>query len=212
MTMAGRRTRRVKRAFWLGLLISVAVHLIILLLVIRSMSPPDTTPRTPDLLVGLLPIPSVLNPAEPRPAPVAVRPRARPQRPPQTGSPPTPGAPAASSTPAAATLSNPAAQPLDILAGQVRQALRASVGCANPDSAHLSDEERAACRRSVREANRDTPAYDVIPADPAKAADFERETRKAEAMRRFMEGSMPAAPHMGGALPPTPCEGPSCSH
>ena len=103
----------------------------------------------------------------------------------------------------------PSATPFVDLPESLRRALRASVGCDSPDAARLSPREREACRQHRSVIGRGGPTYAVEPADPVKAAAFDRAAADIERHRRDREGPVPNPPCVAVWCPP--CKGASCA-
>jgi hypothetical protein len=101
-----------------------------------------------------------------------------------------------------------APSPPSDLTDAVRRALRSSVGCDSPDAARLSPEEREACRKRLSALGRGAPVYAVEPADPIKAAAFDRAAAANARNHRYMQGPQPNPPCVAVWCPP--CKGASC--
>jgi len=89
--------------------------------------------------------------------------------------------------------SPPAQDPADGSQRAARAALLQSVGesvrCADPDAYDMDAIARERCQRAAAQLARDGPVYAVLPADPVKAAAFERAARANEAWRQYTAGS-----------------------
>jgi hypothetical protein len=96
-----------------------------------------------------------------------------------------PPSPATSPSPAGDTAANAQLAARAALA----QALGASVRCAHPDAFKMDGAERERCQRAASQLARGGPAYAALPADPAKAAAFERAARLNEAWRQYQGSS-----------------------
>lgn len=204
--MAMRSTRRdgATGPIGIGLAVSVAIHIAVLTFLALGMRWPPPGPESRAVEVSLV------RPPAPKLHPRGSRPKAagQPVHEPAT----VPTSPAVSNLPfaraqATDSTGRPApmsTDPFDAL----RHALRASVGCDSPDAARLSREEREACRRRISAMGRDAPTYAVEPADPAKAAAFDREAAANQRHRRDREGPQPIPPCVAVWCPP--CKGSSC--
>jgi len=157
---------------------SAIIHMAILVLVFSSTDTRRPAPEPPPMVISLLPRLSA------RQASVDMTPRSR-KRSSKT-------APAATAPQIIATPSLPAdtaqahADDSRLLAqAGLQRALGESVRCADPDSFKLDAVLRARCQREASEVARGGPIYDVVPADPTKAAAFARAARVDEAWRNY---------------------------
>jgi hypothetical protein len=180
------------RPLGVALAASLGLHLVVAALFLTSLKPPPTPPEPAPLQVMLLPNLPWLAPTKPSPP-------ARPVSAPRSAkaaatSSQTPGAPTKTTSTPAPEAAEPA---LGALAAGVRAALRTSIGCSDPVAEDLNEDERTACRRRRAAIGHDAPTYAVEPADPVKAAEFDREAQKSETLRREMEGPMPDPPCVG---------------
>ena len=185
-----------------GLAASVVVHIAILAFLALGMRWPPPGPDAEAIEVSL--VRSLAPEVGPR--------KSRPS----TAHPPAHEPSTAANSPAVATLpfarpqaTGPAERqaPADQF-DTLRRALRASVGCDSPDAARLSPQEREACRRRMSAIGREAPSYAVEPADPVKAAAFDRAAAANQRRRREREGPQTDWPCVGLWCPP--CKGASC--
>ena len=185
-----------------GLAASALVHVAVVAFLAFGMRQPPTAPESPTVEISLLNLPAPK--ARPRRAtPGPVSPPTQPQVPPPTLAP----VPNLGRAPnAVGALIGPT--PSQDLPDDVRRALRASVGCDSADAARLSPQERDACRKRLAAMGRDAPTYAVEPADPVKAAAFDRAAATAARHRHEREGPQTNWPCVGAWCPP--CQGASC--
>jgi len=184
------------RPLGVALAASLGLHLVVAALILASMRTAPTPPEPAPLQVMLLPNLPWLAPTKPSPPvpPVSAPPTALRSAKAAATSSQTPGAPTKTTSTPAPEAAEPA---LGALAAGVRAALRTSIGCSDPVAEDLNEDERTACRRRRAAIGRDAPTYAVEPADPVKAAEFDRAARESETLRREMEGPMPDPPCVG---------------
>jgi hypothetical protein len=182
----------------LGLSASIAAHIAVLTILALGMNRVTPAVEAPIIEVTLAPRPVAR--LHSRPAP----------RTPGRGTPANSTSaseiPSIHSPPVNPTTTPPA--PSVDLTDAVRRALRSSVGCDSPGAARLSPEEREACRQRRSAMGRGAPTYAVEPADPIKAAAFDRAAAANERNHRYMQGPQPNPPCVAVWCPP--CKGASC--
>lgn len=156
-------------------LVSAAIHAVLLALLLIGV--PWTPPAAP-------PAPTIEVTLERPSPPLAAAPRASRKVQPRSPRVARPQAPVVTAQPAPAPAVAVRTPPPGISASEagdlanIRRALRASAGCANPDAADLSPAERAACRKQLHAFVGEVPALSGVPAE--KRARFDQAIRCAE--------------------------------
>ena len=185
----------------IGLAVSVAIHVAVMIFLAAGMHWPPPGLESRAVEVNLVRAPAL----KPRPRGSKAKTTGQPTREAVLAEPP-----AAPSLPFARPHATDSAErpPLGEPSDGLRRALRASVGCDSPDALRLSPQERDACRKRVAAMGHDAPTYAVEPADPVKAAAFDREAAANARHRREREGPQTNWPCVGAWCPP--CQGASC--
>lgn len=158
---------------------SAVLHLVVLGALALSIGPFPPLPVSHAIEVSLWSPPAPPRAAKPGPRePRAAIREARAAPPPEAWAPPPIALPGSDSVHATDDL---------------RDLLRASIGCEHAAAFNLTPEELDRCRRRARRLGDGDQIYAVRPADPRKLADFEAAARRNEAERRAREGPMGTA-------------------
>jgi hypothetical protein len=184
---------------------SAAVHLVVLTVVLLTIDTRQPDRGSPTIIVSLTP--AIAPPERPK----TVRPRSDARR--RATAPLKPPATAPLVQAAKGVVAN-TSNDQDVTAPQ-SEALGESVRCAHPDAFDMDPAERERCRQRDHDLARGAPTYAALPADPTKAAAFERAAGRNEAWRSY-RGSRRMDDYPGllsvftGADPCPP--GPVCWH
>jgi hypothetical protein len=143
---------------------SAAVHLVVLTVVLLTIDTRQPDRGSPTIIVSLTP--AIAPPERPK----TVRPRSDARR--RATAPLNPPATAPLVQAAKGVVAN-MSNDQDVTAPQ-SEALGESVRCAHPNAFDMDSAERERCRQRDHDLARGAPTYAALPADPTKAAAFER--------------------------------------